>query len=78
MISKRVWLILRKVIGVCIKRCVKEVTFNDLERCDCGEGRVIVLALLVVAKINMRETVRDASFQNVDTDLEMPIRRNVS
>lgn len=43
-----------------------------------GEGRVIVLALLVVAKINMRETVRDASFQNVDTDLEMPIRRNVS
>lgn len=77
MISKRVRLILRKVIGVCIKRCVKEVTFNDLERCDCGEGRVIVLAL-VVAKINMRETVRDASFQNVDTDLEMPIRRNVS
>lgn len=50
---------------------MKEVTFNDLERYHCGKEEVIVL---VVAKINMRETVRDASFQNVGTDLEIPIR----
>lgn len=37
-----------------------------------GEG-VIVLAFLLAAKINMRETVRDASFRNVGSDLEIPI-----
>lgn len=56
---------------------IKEVTFNDLGRYR-PEGRegaegVIVLAFLLAAKINMRETVRDASFRNVGSDLEIPI-----
>lgn len=38
-----------------------------------GGGGVIVLAFLLAAKINMRETVRDASFRNVGSDLEIPI-----
>lgn len=52
---------------------MKEVTFNDLERYHCGKEEEEVI-VLVVAKINMRETVRDASFRNVGTDLEIPIR----
>lgn len=38
-----------------------------------GGGGVVVLAFLLAAKINMRETVRDASFRNVGSDLEIPI-----
>lgn len=74
MISKRVRLYFKK----CYTRVyIKEVTFNDLGRYrpegrGGGEG-VIVLAFLLAAKINMRETVRDASFRNVGSDLEIPI-----